>query len=178
MEKSTIRSFACQRFLELTPTRAGSADRKVNTTFRKTITSELMEKFGTTLASAATHYNHAFIEARKLAQQAGQETLAAALVGLGRPEDKKGGRKKKVPGPAAELPQGTDVALTPEQQQELADDTAKEAAKLYSVYRKKDDELIASDLTREQADELIDKARAAKKAALYLESEQPEQAAQ
>lgn len=176
MEKSNIRSFVCARFLELLPTRAGSTDRKVNTQFRKNITSEVMEKFGTTLASAATHYNYAFIEARKLALQQGQETLAAQLAGLGRPEDKKGGRKKKVQGPVEETTAAATVAieLSEEQTAEAEADAAAQAALLYSVYRKKDDELVAQDLTRDQAEQLVEKARAAKKAALYLESQSAE----
>ena len=178
MEKG-IRPFVCARFLELLPTRAGSTDRKVNTQFRKTLTSEVMEKFGTTLASAATHYNHAFIEARKLAAQQGQETLAAQLVGLGRPEDKKGGRKKKAQGPVEEAaaPQAAvtpAIELSDEQKAEAAADAEQHAALLYSVFRKKDDALVAKDLTREQADALLDKARVAKKAALYLESQAAE----
>jgi hypothetical protein len=68
-----IRPFCDAKFVELLPTRVN-----------------VMEAFGCTLASAATHYNHSFIQARK------NPELAALLVGLGRPEDKKGGRKKKV----------------------------------------------------------------------------------
>ena len=164
-----IRPYACKRFIELLPTRAGSTDRKVNTQFRKTITSDLMEQFACSLASAATHYNHAFIKARELAATPGNEELAAQLVGLGRPEDKKGGRKKKVQGPAAEQTEETAPAPTP-----ALPDAAEHAALRYSVYRKKDDELVAQDLTRDQAEQLVEKARAAKKAALYLESQSAE----
>ena len=170
MEKS-IRSYAKTRFLELTPERAGSADRKVNLTWRKRLLVELMEKFTCTIAAASTHYNEAFKEARKLAQQPGQEILAAQLVGLGRPEDKKGGRKKKVQGPVAEQTDAPAIEQTPA---EPLPDAAEHAALLYSVFRKKDDELVAKDLTRDQADELINKARVAKKAALYLESQSAE----
>jgi hypothetical protein len=178
MDKS-IRSYAKTRFLELTPERAGSADRKVNLTWRKKLLVELMEKFTCTIAAASTHYNEAFKAAKALSLQPGQETLAAQLVGLGRPEDKKGGRKKKVQGPAAEqtdTPVAPAIEQTEEQKAALAADAAQQAVMLYSVFRKKDDELIASGLTRDQADALIDKARVAKKAALYLESEQQEAA--
>lgn len=164
-----IRPYACRRFIELLPARAGSADRLVNLQWRKSLLAELIEQFDITVASASTHYNHAFIEARKLAQQPGNEALAAQLVGLGRPEDKKGGRKKKAQ-PAEAAAPGTEVEETPTTEVALPD--AEEFAELrYSVYRKKDDELVAQDLTREEADALIEKARAAKKAALYLESQ-------
>jgi hypothetical protein len=60
---------------------------KANTSFRKAVMAKLMEEFGVTLASAATHYNEALIETRKKTPE--------AVEGLGRPADKKGGRKKK-----------------------------------------------------------------------------------
>ncbi len=60
---------------------------KANTAFRKAVMAKLMEEFGVTLASAATHYNEALIETRKKTPE--------AVLGLGRPDDKKGGRKKK-----------------------------------------------------------------------------------
>jgi hypothetical protein len=60
---------------------------KANTLFRKSVMVELMTQFGVTLASAATHYNEALIETRKKTPE--------AVEGLGRPADKKGGRKKK-----------------------------------------------------------------------------------
>jgi hypothetical protein len=60
---------------------------KGNTAFRKEVMGKLMEEFGITLASAATHYNEAF----KLVKEATPELVS----GLGRPEDKKGGRKPK-----------------------------------------------------------------------------------
>lgn len=168
-----IRPYARNCFLQNLPQRSGSTDRKVNTQFRKTITSDLMEQFGISLASAATHYNDAFKNARELAKT--DATLAAHLVGLGRPEDKKGGRKKKVQGPAAETTETTEqTEQTPAAPAEPLPDAAEHAALLYSVFRKKDDELVAKDLTRDQADELINKARAAKKAALYLESQSAE----
>jgi hypothetical protein len=67
---------------------------KANTAFRKAVMVELMTQFGVTLASAATHYNEALISMRKATPEAVQ--------GLGRPDDKKGGRKKKEDAPAAQ----------------------------------------------------------------------------
>lgn len=92
-----IRPECNRKFRELLPTRENT--RSGNTAFRKTVMAHIMEQFGITLASAATHYNHAFIDAREAAKT--DATLAAQLVGLGRPEDKKGGRKKKEVAPAA-----------------------------------------------------------------------------
>ncbi len=70
---------------------------KANTAFRKAVMVELMTQFGVTLASAATHYNEALIETRKKTPD--------VVLGLGRPDDKKGGRKKKeTPVAAVEVP--------------------------------------------------------------------------
>lgn len=52
--------------------------------FRKTVMDGAVKKFGISLASAATHYNHALKMARLAAP--------TSVEGLGRPEDKKGGR--------------------------------------------------------------------------------------
>ena len=80
-----IRPAVNRKFVEMLPQRAEIG----NTAFRKNIIAFAMDEFGITLASAATHYNHAFKEAKKVAE------LAPQLEGLGRPEDKKGGRKPK-----------------------------------------------------------------------------------
>ncbi len=56
-----------------------------NTKFRAEVMDQAIIGFGISVASAATHYNHAL----KLAKAATPELVA----GLGRPEDKKGGRK-------------------------------------------------------------------------------------
>jgi hypothetical protein len=60
---------------------------KGNTEFRKAVMCKLMQEFDCSLASAATHYNEAF----KLVKEATPELVS----GLGRAEDKKGGRKPK-----------------------------------------------------------------------------------
>ena len=86
-----VRPAAIAKFRELLPSRVNT--REGNTAFRKSVIAHLEEEFGITHAAGATHYNHAFIEARKAA--AADAALATLLVGLGRPEDKKGGRKPK-----------------------------------------------------------------------------------
>jgi len=92
-----IRPFARNKFVELNELRRKGAapydGKKANTLFRKDVIASLMEAFGITLASAATHYNDAF---RFIKEQ-----NAELVSGLGRPEDKKGGRKKKVVAEAA-----------------------------------------------------------------------------
>jgi hypothetical protein len=207
-----IRPAANTKFLELLPTRVNT--REGNTAFRKNVICFIMEQYGATLASAATHYNHAFITAREKAKT--DETLAQLLVGLGRPEDKKGGRKPKaqpvatpkapakpsvipqpvnmllqnmltsnVVQPAAQitaaaalvgledlLQQEEVVAEDAPQVEEAAEETVAEEAvatdtiTLYSVYKVAKGTCVAQDLTKEQADELVAKAAAAKKAKL------------
>ena len=136
MADKGIRVNVNHKFVEMLPQR----NEMGNTAFRKAVICYAMDEFGITLASAATHYNHAFKEARKI------EALAPMLEGLGRPEDKKGGRKPKARAEA--------VA-------EVAEQTE------FSVYKKSTGELIAEKLNFEAATALVAKAKAAKKAALY-----------
>src|ERR1700757_4502936 len=63
-------------------------DKNRNKQFRKDVMLWAINEFNITVASAATHYNHAL----KLMQASNP----ASVEGLGRPEDKKGGRKRKV----------------------------------------------------------------------------------
>lgn len=167
---------ACNRkFNEMLPERVNT--REGNTAFRKAIMADMMDKFSITLASAATHYNHALIQAKK--------DNPTAVEGLGRPEDKKGGRKKKVPAIVQELI-GSDTnsgaaqapeagseqqqAAVPEgasQEQPAAQEEVAPAAlqdaqpeqeaapKLVNVYKKKDDSLVHEGLTQEAADALV-----------------------
>ncbi len=85
--------FAAQNALRIDAANELYKGPKANTVFRKAVMAKLMEEFGVTLASAATHYNEALIRTRKATPE--------AVEGLGRPADKKGGRKKKVEAPAA-----------------------------------------------------------------------------
>lgn len=187
-----IRPEAISKFMAMLPTRVNT--REGNTAFRKGVIAHLEEQFGITHASGATHYNHAFVEAKKKA--ATDETIATLLVGLGRPEDKKGGRKPKPKAapPAAVNPLlqnfvaagAVQVAATPaamitdaasqvglEQltgavQEQQAEEAAPESPQLYSVRKVSDGTMVAEGLPKEQAEELIAKAAAAKKAKLEL----------
>ena len=103
-----IRAFANQYFVEQNEFRRKGekfTGPKGNTAFRKDVMCKLMEEFGCTQASAATHYN----EALKLVRDAAPELVA----GLGRPEDKKGGRKKKevAAAPVAQIETVRDAVL-------------------------------------------------------------------
>ena len=180
-----IRPFVNAKFLELAPTRPGSsatngpATREGNTLFRKNVMFAAMEAFGISVASAATHYNHAFIECKKV--------NPALVEGLGRPEDKKGGRKPK---PKAEAvvatptlllgytaPEGTATETVaaeaaaetvPPVGGETSDAGETAAAQtLFTVKKKADDSVVAENLSFEDATALVNKAAAAKKAKLY-----------
>jgi len=105
MADKGIRPEALRKFLQDLPSRENT--RLGNRNFRAGVITHLMEQFKIPLHSAATAYNNAFIAAREMAAGNVEKKiepnaeLAAQLVGLGRPEDKKGGRKKKAVAPAA-----------------------------------------------------------------------------
>jgi hypothetical protein len=141
MADKGIRVNVNHKFVELLAERAATG----NTRFRANVIGYAMEEFGITLASAATHYNHAFKEAKKVPE------LAELLLGLGRPEDKKGGRK-----PKAKVVATVDGDVVEVQQTE------------FRVLRKSDSAVIAEGLNFEQATALIAKAVAAKKSKLYF----------
>lgn len=133
-----IRPACNAKFAELLPQRATLG----NTGFRKAVIGYLMEEFGITGASGATHYNHSF----KLVKAANPELVE----GLGRPEDKKGGRKRKVVAEAAPAAEYVEPVQT-----------------VFTVCKKSDSSVIATGLSFEAAQELINKAAAQKKAKLY-----------
>jgi len=137
MADKGIRVNVNHKFVELLPQRAEIG----NTRFRAEVIAYAMEEFGITLASAATHYNHAKIEAAKVPE------LAAQMEGLGRAEDKKGGRKPKVA--------ATTEVVAEVQQTE------------FTVCKKSDGTVVAEKLSFEDATALVAKAAAAKKAKLY-----------
>jgi hypothetical protein len=145
-----IRPAARAKFVELNEKRrrneAPYTGPKANTIFRKDVMHFLMENFGISLASAATHYNEAF----KLVKEATPELVS----GLGRAEDKKGGRKPKTEGAAP------DAKKEPEAPKVV----------LYTVKTGKGKE-VAKDLTEAQADEVIAKAKKAKKGNLVKEAQ-------
>lgn len=80
-----IREFVNETFAALLPSRPTPATREGNTAFRKAVMQKAMEQFGISLASAATHYNHTLKFVK--------ETDPTLVEGLGREDDKKGGRK-------------------------------------------------------------------------------------
>ena len=148
MADKGIRVNVNHKFVELLPMRATHGD----TRFRADVIGYAMGEFGITLASAATHYNHAKIEAAKNAD------LATLMLGLGRAADKKGGRKPKVKVTVAApvLLLGYTPAVVAEVQQTE-----------FTVKRKHDGIVVAEGLRFDDATALVAKAAAAKKAKLY-----------
>lgn len=76
-----IREFAVSTFNSTLPQRAELG----NTKFRAEVMNLIIMAFGVSISSASTHYNHALQLAKK--------ENPTAVEGLGRPDDKKGGRK-------------------------------------------------------------------------------------
>lgn len=76
-----IREYTNARFVELLP----QLPELGNAGFRKAVMQGAITAFGISVASAATHYNFALKTQRA--------TSPKSVAGLGRPEDKKGGRK-------------------------------------------------------------------------------------
>lgn len=149
-----IRPACNAKFAELLPKRAELG----NTEFRRAVMNYLIEEFGITLASASTHYNHSFIQCKAANPE--------AVVGLGRPEDKKGGRKAKVK---------TEATVATVANPLLANNTMllltyspAAVVTLYTVKKKANDAVVAENLTQEDAEALVQKAKVAKKAALYI----------
>jgi hypothetical protein len=130
------------KFTELLAERNASKDKDRNKKFRRDVMAWAMQEFDITVASAATHYNHAL----KLAQAANP----ASVEGLGRPEDKKGGRKRKVAAEAGHEYTTVEPAT-------------------FVVKKKKDNTVVAEGLTLAQAQELCAAAKLAKKATLIWE---------
>jgi hypothetical protein len=165
-----IRPYANALFLTNLPARVN--DRAGNTAFRKAIIAECMDQFGITLASAATHYNHAFINAREVGKT--DAMVAALLEGLGRPEDKKGGRKPKAKPEAAADAAPVDAAPASVLLSEgIKEHTTTHTVTInpepkFAVRKVSDGTVVCEDLTLEQANALIAKAAAAKKAKLEL----------
>lgn len=128
------------KFVELLPQRAELG----NTAFRAAVIRYAMDEFDITLASAATHYNHAFKEAKKVPE------LAETLEGLGRAEDKKGGRKPKVRVETTAVAEYAEVEQTE-----------------FTVRKKSDGTVVAEGLSFDNARSLVARAAAQKKSKLY-----------
>lgn len=138
-----IRPECNRKFRELLPQRAQLG----NTEFRRAVMNHCIEAFGISIASAATHYNHSFLEVKKANPE--------LVEGLGRAEDKKGGRKKKVAAPLLLLTYTPPPAVVEVEQTE------------FTVKKKSDGSIVAEGLSFEDARALCVAAKAAKKAALY-----------
>jgi len=128
-----IRATCNFKFMELLPQRAAMG----NTAFRAAVMSHIVEEFGIPVTSAATHYNHSFQKCR--------EASPELVEGLGRPDDKKGGRK-----PKAVAREFVEVVQTE-----------------FAVKRCSNGATIAEGLSFEDARCMVQKAVAQKKAKLY-----------
>jgi hypothetical protein len=88
-ENHTVRAFSNKAFIELNDLRIRSVapfiGPKANTVFRKHVMALIIDKRGVSYAAATGHYNFALKYVR--------EKYPELVDGLGRPEDKKGGRK-------------------------------------------------------------------------------------
>ncbi len=183
MADKGIRPAANAKFMEMLPQRAALG----NLVFRKTIMAYLMEEFSCTNPAAATHYNHSFQECKK--------SNPELVIGLGRPEGKNnGGRKKKPVLPeAAAAPIGEETVAAGEAAVEgapaeeaaavegapvvevveepaavaLVEEAPAEVA-LFNVTKVKDGTLVLLGVTKAVAEEAVAKAKAAKKAALQI----------
>lgn len=128
-------------------------DKTRNKVFRRDVMLWAMDEFNCTIAAAATHYNHAL---KKF-----QTEHPEQVEGLGRPEDKKGGRKRKVVDKLLETVRAAGDADEGATAEDLV------TPELFVVKKKKDGATVAEGLSFDAAKELCYKAQSAKKAALY-----------
>lgn len=166
-----IRPYCNAKFVELNNLR--NRGELTNTAFRKSVMADVMENFGITLASAATHYNFAFKTAKELNSE--------LVSGLGRADDKKGGRKTNaskvaaavtaILGDASPTSPGALLANMMAAVAAAVETAPVEAAvvvaeQTYTVTRVKDGAVIATGLVLSAAEALVAKAATAKKAKL------------
>jgi hypothetical protein len=128
-----IRATCNFKFMELLPQRAAMGD----TAFRRAVMSYVAEQFDIPVTSAATHYNHSFRKCR--------EASPELVTGLGRAEDKKGGRKPKA----------------------VAREFVEAVQTEFAVKRCSNGATLAEGLSFEDARRMVQKAVAQKKAKLY-----------
>ena len=171
-----IRQRARHLFVELNELRRRGhfgPDKRGNCVFRKTVGAQLIEEFGITPAASVAAYQDAF----KFVKELNSELVD----GLGRPPEKNnGGRKKKQPvsltakevtAPVSTLiSQGIrphtatqKVTINPIVEAPVEP----EEQVLFAVKKKSTGEVIAEGLSFEGARAMVEKAKAAKKAALY-----------
>ncbi len=182
-----IRSGVNFEFNRLLPQWKTMGGKLPGSNFRHAVVAWAVENYGVTWSSGCTHYNHALIEAKK--------AFPELTEGLGRPEGKKGGRKKKSVAQAVTLLLGYTPAATAFEPVQFIDEqyeaalmavagsipavdavdqvpngsdevVAEEAPKTYTVTRAKDGAVIVSGITLTEAEELVAKAAAQKKAKL------------
>ncbi len=164
---NSIRSAVNTKFIEMLPQLATIGGKA----FRRQILDWSVEKLEITMSAAATHYNYAFHRIKE-----GEPEL---VVGLGRPEGKNnGGRKKKtaaapVLAPAAPLlltytPAQHDLSVLLElPATPLPMNTVAELWN-FTVVRCKDGAVVGTGLSEQEAEEMVAKAVAAKKAKLEI----------
>lgn len=182
-----IRTGVNFEFNRLLPTWKEMGGKLPGSNFRHAVVAWAVENYGVTWSSGCTHYNHSLIEAKKLRPE--------LCEGLGRPEGKKGGRKSnasKVANavtlllgytPAAEVGsvEFIDQQFVDQTPSTLLSVGVKEhtsthtvvtnpipEAKTFTVTRSKDGVVVAEGLVLADAEALVAKAKAAKKATLVF----------
>lgn len=136
-----IRQFCNVVFCDMLPTRVNT--REGNMAFRKAVRNAVIAQFGCSEAAASTHYNYSF--------QAVKKGRPDAVVGLGRP--------------AADV---VDAPVQVAPLQLAAPVLALPAPALCKVVKAKDGSLVAENLTLADAEALVARAAAQKKAKLQI----------
>lgn len=177
-----IRQGLVKKFQEQLPLATPEMKAKFGRGFRRTLLDWAVAEFGCTMAAASTHYNYAKDEAEKIDPTIGSW--------LGRPPEKNnGGRKKKVAAvvetPTADSATVGDVTTsnilgneTPASDgsvllsEGIKENTSVQTVTvnpdLVTVIKVKDGSVVAENMPRADAEALIEKAKAAKKAALKI----------
>ena len=183
---NSIRSAVNTKFVQMLPELPVLGGKK----FRRIILDWSVETLEITMAAAATHYNHAFHRIK--------ECEPELVQGLGRPDDKNNGGRKKKTAAAPEItprdavlanflkafaPTPTTLLLgyTPAAAVQPIDlnvllqapvlpllPQVEAVAQTYTVVRCKDGAEVATGLSKEAADEMVAKAAAGKKAKLQI----------
>jgi len=154
MSAATTRAIANNMFLQRLPQRAAQG----NLLWRKGIILDLCELTGCSIAAASTHYNYAFKRIK--------ESEPELVQGLGRPEGKNnGGRKRKqVPPVAAPL---LLLGYTPASPVDALCGDLGEQQQVFEVRRCKDSVAIHTGLMYEEARAKVERAAQQKKGKLY-----------
>ena len=145
MSANTLRNAANTMFLQRLPGFTLPFNAKTGREFRVGIILDLVQATGCTIAAASTHYAHAFKRVKE-----GEPEL---VLGLGRPEGKNNGGRKRKQAPTMPV-------------DELCGDLG-EQQQVFEVRRCKDNVAIYTGLSYEDARAKVEKAAASKKAKLY-----------